>query len=47
MSLKVIVFVGLIMILILLGMWRYAVLWQAEQQTSSATDVTSVESLTN
>lgn len=32
MSYKVILFVGSVMLLLLLGMWRYAVLWQAEQQ---------------
>jgi len=43
MSQKTILFIVALMFLICIGMWRYAVLWQAEQQLSDG--ITTQQSL--
>jgi len=43
MSQKAIFFIVALMFLICIGMWRYAVLWQAEQQSSGG--ITTQQSL--
>jgi|AntRauTorcE11897_2_1112592.scaffolds.fasta_scaffold25838_2 hypothetical protein len=43
MSQKAIFFIVALMFLICIGMWRYAVLWQAEQQLSDG--ITTQQSL--
>jgi len=43
MSQKAIFFIVALMFLICIGMWRYAVLWQAEQQLSGG--ITTQQSL--